>query len=316
MGTRVSDDVVGSGLGPTEVVDRQNAGLTNAVAQSSSRSFWQIFRANVFTLFNAIVATSFILLLALGQWKDALFGVTAVTNAVIGVVQEYKAKRLLDALAILTAPDVRVLRGGETLSIPSAQVVLDDVLVLRTGDQVSADAVVLAAGGLQVDESLLTGESLPVERRPGDTLLSGSSVVAGNAFARATAVGPSSFASGLTAEAKRFSLVHSEIRAATNRVLRFIAISLAPIMLMVINGQMQTLGGWRVALETGSWRLGAVGAVASVIAIVPLGLVLMTSVAFAVGGVRLARQNVLIQELASVEGLARVDVLCLERRAP
>ncbi|WP_253201946.1 HAD-IC family P-type ATPase [Subtercola sp. PAMC28395] len=313
MGARVGDDVVGSGLGPTEVADRQNAGLTNAVAHNSSRSFWQIFRANVFTLFNAIVATSFILLLALGQWKDALFGVTAVTNAIIGVVQEYKAKRLLDALAILTAPDVRVLRAGETLSIPSARVVLDDVLVLRTGDQVSADAVVLAAEGLQVDESLLTGESLAVERRPGDTLLSGSSVVAGNAFARATAVGSASFASGLTAEAKRFSLVHSEIRAATNRVLRWIAIALAPIMLVVINGQMQTLGGWRVALDTGSWRLGAVGAVASVIAIVPLGLVLMTSVAFAVGGVRLARQNVLIQELASVEGLARVDVLCLDK---
>ncbi|MBM7473012.1 HAD-IC family P-type ATPase [Subtercola frigoramans] len=309
----MSDDVVGGGLSPADVADRENAGLTNAVAHSSSRSFWQIFRANVFTLFNAIVATSFILLLALGQWKDALFGVTAVTNAIIGVVQEYKAKRLLDALAILTAPDVRVLRGGETVSIPSARVVRDDVLVLRTGDQVSADALVLAGEGLQVDESLLTGESLAVERRPGDTLLSGSSVVAGNGFARATAVGPASFASGLTAEARRFSLVHSEIRTATNRVLRSIAIALAPIMLVVINGQMQTLGGWRVALETGSWRLGAVGAVASVIAIVPLGLVLMTSVAFAVGGVRLARRNVLIQELASVEGLARVDVLCLDK---
>ncbi|CAN5340743.1 HAD-IC family P-type ATPase [soil metagenome] len=301
------------GLTPDDVAARVRAGLANYVAHSSSRSFWQIFRTNVFTLFNAIVATSFVLLLVLGQWKDALFGFSALTNAVIGIVQEYKAKRLLDALAILNAPEVRVLRGGEVLGIPAAQVVRDDVLMLRAGDQIAADGVVLTADGLQVDESLLTGESVPVDRRRGEPLLSGSSVVGGIGVARATRVGATSFAGGLTAEAKRFSLVNSEIRTALNRVLRWLALALAPIMAIVINGQMQALGGWHVAIGSGSWQLGAVGAVASVIAIVPLGLVLMTSVAFALGGVRLARRNVLIQELASVEGLARVDILCLDK---
>lgn len=301
------------GLTSEDVKARVLAGLANEVPEYSSRSLWQIFRANVLTLFNAIVGGSFILLLLLGQWRDALFGFAAVGNAVIGVVQEYRAKRTLDRLAVLESPRARVLRDGVVRDIAVGCVVRDDVLILRTGDQVTADATVLEGEGLEVDESLLTGESDPVGKFPGAQVLSGSNVVAGQGRARVLSVGADSFASRLTAEAKRFSLVNSEIRNGLNRVLRWITWLLFPVTALVVNGQMQAQGGWDRALGSGTWAAASVGAVASIIAMIPLGLVLLTSVAFAVGGVRLARDKVLIQELAAVEGLARVDILCLDK---
>ncbi|TFC25579.1 HAD family hydrolase [Cryobacterium sp. TMT1-3] len=301
------------GLSGEQVAQRNAAGLTNRFSQASSRSLWEIVRANVLTLFNAIVAGSFILLLVLGQWRDALFGFSAVGNAVIGVVQEYRAKRALDRLAVINTPHARVLRDGTVQDIEVEAVVHEDILVLRVGDQIPADATTIDSESLEIDESLLTGEADPVLKAPVDDVLSGSSVVAGHGLARVTRVGAESFASRLTAEAKRFSLVNSEIRNGLNRVLRWIIWALLPIMLIVVNGQMQAAGGWELAISSGSWRTAVVGAVASIIAMVPLGLVLMTSVAFAVSGVRLARHKVLIQELAAVEVLARVDIICLDK---
>ncbi|ABK04846.1 cation-transporting ATPase E [Arthrobacter sp. PvP102] len=303
----------GNGLSSADVSERVRGGLTNLVSNASSRSLWDIFRANVLTLFNAIVAGSFVLLLALGQWQDALFGFAAVGNAVIGVVQEYRAKKSLDRLAVLNSPHARVLRDGAIQDIPTAEVVLDDVILLFAGDQVPADATVFAANGLEIDESLLTGESNPVDKEAGSEALAGSSVVGGQGRAQVVRVGDDSFAGKLTTAAKRFSLVNSEIRTGLNRVLRWITWGLLPVMAVVVNGEMQAQGGWNQALATGSWKTAAVGAVASVIAMVPLGLVLMASVAFALGGLRLARDKVLIQELAAVEGLARVDMLCLDK---
>lgn len=302
-----------AGLTRGEVVSRLSNGLGNLAPDATSRSLWEIVRANVLTLFNAIVGTSFVLLLLLGRWQDALFGLSAVGNAVIGVVQEYRAKRSLDRLAVLEAPLTRVLRDGKIQEIPTADVVLDDVLVLRPGDQVTADASVLESSGLEADESLLTGESDPVGRDVGTEVLSGSIIVAGRGTARVVRVGAESFASRLTADAKRFSLVNSEIRNSLNRILRWLSWVLLPVALIVANGEMQSRGGWEQAIASGAWTSALVGVIASVIAMVPLGLVLLSSVAFAVGGVRLAANKVLIQELAAVEGLARVDVLCLDK---
>ncbi|GGK92395.1 magnesium-transporting ATPase [Salinibacterium xinjiangense] len=302
-----------TGLPRDAVAERVARGLTNTPSTLSSRSGWGILRDNVFTLFNGIVAGCFILLLTLGQWQDALFGFAAVGNSVIGVVQEYRAKRSLDKFAVLNSPLARVLREDGVTDIQVADIVMDDILVLRAGDQVGADAHVLSSDGLQLDESLLTGESDPVDRAAGSEILAGSSVVSGHGRARVTHVGADTFVSRLTVEAKRFSLVRSEIRGGLNRILRWISWALLPVMLIVVNGQMQVLGGWETAIRTGSWRMGAVGAVAAVIAMIPLGLVLLTSVAFAVAGVRLARQKVLVRELAAVEGLARVDMLCLDK---
>jgi cation-transporting ATPase E len=228
-------------------------------------------------------------------------------------VQEYRAKLSLDRLAVLEAPLARVLRDGSVQEIPTADVVLDDVLVLRAGDQVTADASVLESGGLEADESLLTGESDPVDKEAGAEVLSGSIIVAGRSTARVVRVGADSFSSRLAADAKRFSLVNSEIRNSLDRILRWLTWALLPVALIVANGEMQSRGGWEQAFASGAWTSALVGVIASVIAMVPLGLVLLSSVAFAVGGVRLAGNKVLIQELAAVEGLARVDVLCLDK---
>lgn len=302
-----------NGLSHHDVAARMESGLDNRVPDTTSRSLWQIFRANVFTLFNAIVGTSFLVLLLLGRWQDALFGLSAAGNAVIGVVQEFRAKRSLDRLAVMDAPRARVMRDGQIQEIATADVVRDDVLVLRAGDQVTADASVLESSGLEADESLLTGESDPVGKDHGTDVLSGSIIIAGHGKARVVRVGAESFASRLTADARRFSLVNSEIRNSLNRVLRWIAWAILPVAAIVVNGDLQARGGWQHAIATGTWTAALVGVIASVIAMVPLGLVLLTSVAFAVGGLRLASHGVLIQELAAVEGLARVDVLCMDK---
>ncbi|CAM3042019.1 Calcium-transporting ATPase [Arthrobacter ulcerisalmonis] len=301
------------GLSTLEVTARVKGGLTNVAPNHSSRSLWGIFRSNVLTLFNGIVAGSFVLLLLIGQWQDALFGFAAVGNALIGVVQEFRAKRSLDRLAILNAPRARVRRNGLIEDVDIQDVVLDDVLILRAGDQVPADAALLFAVGLEADESLLTGESAAANKIMGSEVLSGSIIVSGNGEAIVTRVGMDSYVGRLTSEAKRFTLVHSEIRQDLNRFLGWITLALIPIIPIVANSQMQSHGGWQVALSTGAWKDGAIGAIAGIIAMIPLGLVLMSSVAFAVSAVTMARQKVLVQELASVEGLARVDVLCLDK---
>lgn len=301
------------GLSAAEAAQLAAEGKANLAPSDSSRSLWSILRANVFTLFNAIVLGGFALLVVIGQWKDAIFGFSAVANAIIGVVQEWRAKKSLDELALLNAPRAVVIRDGARSELAREEVVLGDLIVLAAGDQVPADAEVLEGTGLSIDESLLTGESDPVEKAPGDPVLAGSAVVTGHGLAAVAKVGRDTFAARLTVEAKRFSLVDSEIRNGLNRLLRWITWLLAPVLLLVVNAQMQNVGGWVQAIATGAWRQAAVGAIGAAIAMVPLGLVLMTSVAFAVGAVKLARQQVLVQELPAVEGLARVDVICFDK---
>lgn len=302
-----------TGLTSAEVAERRADGRTNDYTPPSSRSIGSILRANVLTLFNGIIAGCFVALLLLGRWQDALFGLSALANAIIGTVQEYRAKRSLDKLALLSAPLARVRRDGEEQQVAVADVVLDDLLEVRPGDQVTADALVVSSNRLQLDESLLTGESDPVDKLPGDRLLSGSVVVAGEGAARVDRVGAESYANQLASEAKRFSLVTSELRSSIDRVLRWITWAIGPLTLLVLNAQMVAAGGWADALETGEWRQAAVDTVASVVSMIPLGLVLMTSIAFAVGAVKLSSRKVLVQELAAVEGLARVDIICLDK---
>jgi cation-transporting ATPase E len=301
------------GLSTAEVAERVAAGQTNAFVQDTSRSVWSIVRANVLTLFNGIILACFIVLFAIGRWQDALFGFSAIANAVIGSVQEYRAKRALDRLALLNAPHARVLREGSEAEVSLDDVVLDDTLVLRAGDQVPADGLVAGSQGLQVDESMLTGESDAVEKSEGDRVLSGSVVVAGEGTAVVDRVGADSFANSLAAEAKRFSLVASELRSSIDRVLKWVTWFVGPVALLVLNAQMLAQGGWAEASASGAWRDAATATIAAVVAMVPLGLVLMTSITFAVGAVKLARQQVLVQELPAVEGLARVDIICLDK---
>ena len=301
------------GLSIAEVRSRTELGQTNVMPSDTGRSFWRIMQANLFTLFNLIVGGSFALLLVLGYWQDALFGFFVIANVVIGVAQEFRAKLTLSRLAVLNAPKARVLRDGEIVEIRVGEVVLDDIFVLSAGDQVTADAEVIESHGLDIDESLLTGEADPVSSPRGRELMSGSTVVAGSGLAKVIRVGADSYAARITAEAKQFSLVRSELRTGIAKIIKWITIILLPVGALVVNGQMQALGGWEVAIATGAWREATVASAASLIAMIPQGLVFMTSVALAVGAVKLARHEVLVQELAAVEGLARVDMLCLDK---
>ncbi|MFD5277983.1 HAD-IC family P-type ATPase [Pseudarthrobacter sp. NPDC058362] len=301
------------GLTGGEVLERTSTGRVNRVPFAVSRTIWQIVRANVLTLFNGIVAGSFLLLFLLDQWRDALFGLSAVGNSVIGIVQEYRAKRSLDQLAILHAAKTNVLRDGTKQKIPAECLVPDDLVVLSAGDQVTADLELTDGSYLEVDESFLTGESEPVEKGPGGQLLSGTLILGGSGLARVVKVGQDTFAYRLASEARRFSLVTSEIRKGLERVFTVVTWLLLPTALLLINAQVHHQGGWAETQETGQWTVATVAAVAGVLAMIPLGLLLLTSVAFAVGGLRLARRKVLVQELAAVEVLARVDVLCLDK---
>jgi cation-transporting ATPase E len=307
------DELIANGLSSDQAAERVELGLTNAQNNDSSRSFASILRANLFTLFNSVVGICFFTLLILGQWKDALFGTIVILNILIGVVQEYRSKRALDRLAVMNAPLARVRRDGHSLELPVSEVVLDDLLELRAGDQVVADAVVLNCQNLELDESLLTGESDAVEKVELSEVMAGSGVAAGKGLARVIRVGSETYASKLTLEARRFSLVNSELRNALNQIVKWITWLLLPVIAIVMNGQMMAHGGWTQAIASGAWVAGIVGAIAAVISMIPQGLVLLTSIAFAVAAVKLARNQVLVQELAAVEGLARVDVICFDK---
>ena len=296
------------GLSAAEVAERVARGAVNRVKDRTSRSVASIVRENVLTLFNAIIVGASIIVLLFGDLRDGIFGGVMIINAVIGIVSELRAKRTLDSLAIVDAPQASVLRDGTLSVIPARDVVLDDVIELALGDQVSVDGTVLASAGLEIDESLLTGESRPVKKKEGDQLLAGTSVVAGSGRMVATAVGERVYAQGLSEQARAFTRTVSEIQVSINRVLQVVSVMLLPVVAMTFYSQNRIAGG-----SGGDWREALVLSVASVIGMIPQGLVLLTSMNFAIGSATLARRGVLVQELPAVEVLARVDCLCLDK---
>jgi cation-transporting ATPase E len=239
-----------------------------------------------------------------GELKDSLFGIVLVLNTAIGVVQELWAKRSLDHLATLNAPRATVRRDGAEVEIGVAELVLDDLIVLGPGDQISVDGEVVTESGLEVDESLLTGESDPIAKDTGDEVQSGTFVAVGSGVMRATRVGAETGAARLGAEAKAFSLVRSELRDSINRLITWIGWIMIPAAVLLVTAQVRADLSFTRAVQA---------SVAGLVAMVPEGLVLLTSVAFAVGAGRLARRRVLTQELAAIEGLARVDTICLDK---
>ena len=292
------------GLSSADVAHRRSDGRTNDVPNPTSRTISQIIKANIFTPFNLLLGILLVIILAVGEYRDALFGFVLVGNALIGIVQEVRSKRSLDALAVLNAPQATVRRDGVDESIASKDVVLDEIIVLMLGDQIVVDGEVLESTNLEIDESLLTGEAEPVDKATNDTVMSGSFVVAGSGIMRATAVGANSYAFRLSSEARRFSLVKSELRTGINRVIAIVGWMMIPVALILITSQLATHDGFVAAVQ---------GSVAGLVAMVPEGLVLLTSIAFAVGATRLASKKVLTQELAAIEGLARVDTICLDK---
>jgi len=291
------------GLSADTVAERIAAGLGNDAGERSSRTYGEIVRANVFTRFNAILGTMIVIILVVGSPIDALFAWIVIVNSLIGIVQEVRAKRTLDRLAVLAAPHARVVRAGVTVEVAVGDVVLDDLVALTVGDQVPADGIVSVVLGLEVDESLLTGESDPIDKRTGDEVLSGSFVVAGSGTFQATRVGADAYARSLAAEARRFTVARSEITDSINRLLRYIQWALFPTALVLLVRQLAKVSAAKALTSL----------VAAVVGMVPEGLVLLTSLAFGIAAVTLARRRVLVQELPAVEGLARVDVVCLDK---
>jgi cation-transporting ATPase E len=292
------------GLDLAAVRDRTERGLTNAAEERTSRTFKEILRANIFTRFNAILGTMLVIIVVVGPFQDALFGVVLVANALIGITQEWRAKRALDRLAVLNVARARVVRDGELREVRLAEVVLDDLIELRAGDQVPADSVVRSSDGLEVDESLLTGEAESVVKTVDSEVLSGSVVVAGSGRAQAVRVGTDAYARRLAAEARRFTLVRSELGQGIDRILRLVTWVLPIAAILLAFSQFQGHHSVRTSMS---------GIVAGVVAVVPEGLVLLSSLALAIATLALARRRVLVQELPAVEGLARVDVVCLDK---
>ncbi len=292
------------GLTHEQVAERRARGQVNDVSVVPSRTVGQIVRANVLTRFNALLGSLLVVILIVGPIQDALFGFVLIANAGIGIYQELRAKRTLDSLAVLTAPHARVVREGQVSEVPLDGCVLDDVLALQPGDQIVVDGEVLESSGLEVDESLLTGESEPVLKAPGDEVLSGSFVAAGDGRFCATRVGKQAYAAQLAQQGRRFGLTRSELRSGIDKILRIVTWLLIPTAALLVFSQLRSNASVGEAVRR---------SVAGTVAMVPEGLVLLTSVAFAVSVVRLARRQVLVQELPAVEVLARVDVLCIDK---
>ena len=302
-----------NGLNAAQVAERVSAGRTNEYRERTSRSAAQILRANVFTIFNGILGVALVLVLALGHWADALFGFVLLLNTATGTLAEIRAKRALDRLAVLETPRAVVLRDGTETEVAVGEVVIDDVVRLRAGQQVPADGEVLISDGLEIDESILTGESRPVRPVSGAQVMSGTTVTAGTGLFRTTAVGEDAYAHRLAREARRYSLVVSELQAGTNRVLHWISWVIVPVALVLVWSQLRLSGSIAETWSSGAWRHAVVAGIAGVVSMVPQGLVLLTSVNFATASLSLARRNVLVQELPAVEVLARVDTLCLDK---
>ena len=292
------------GLTDAEVGERVAAGQVNVTPEPPGRTLGQIIVSNVFTVVNAIMLTLFALVLIAGSPRDGLFVGVVVSNSVIGIVQEVRARRELRRLEVVSESKVAVVRDGVVVDVGHDDVVLDDVIQLRLGGQVVVDGEVVDSVGLRLDESMLTGESLPVDKGLGDEVLSGSFVVAGSGAIVATAVGADSYASGLATEAKRFTATTSILRQGIDRILRWLTVIIPAASIFLFIRLLDAEDRWQDAL---------IGTVAAAVAMVPDGLVLLTSLAFMAGVIALARRNALAKQLSTVEVLARVDVLCLDK---
>lgn len=294
-----------SGLSAEQVKRRFAQGENNYKVESSTLSVSEIVRSNVCTYFNLVFAVIAVLLAIVGAWSDMLFLPIIVANTCIGIIQEVHSKKVLDKLSILNAPHAVVIRDGKRQEIPADQLVLDDIVEFSAGSQIPADAKVVS-GELQVNESLITGESDEIEKREGDSLLSGSFVVSGKACARLEKVGKDSYISKLTLQATKSKKgEQSEMIRSLNYLIMVMGIIIIPIGIALF---VQSF-----IYNEGTFHDSITSMVAAIIGMIPEGLYLLTSVALAVSSVRLAQKKVLIHDMKCIETLARVNVLCVDK---
>lgn len=293
------------GLTSAQVSQRILDGCVNTPVEPPSKSKKEIIHDNVFTYFNLIFAVLAVLLIVVGSFRNLTFLPVIIANTVIGIVQQLRSKKVLDDLNVLNAPQARVIRDGKESVIPASELVLDDVVVFTAGGQIPADGIVLA-GEVQVNESLITGESDEITKKPGDHLLSGSFIVSGKCFGRMEAVGEHSYISKLTMEAKAVKEVAaSEMMQSLNKLVKWVGIIIIPVGVTLVVQQF--------VYEGATFRDSVISMVAAVLGMIPEGLYLLASVALVVSVLRLAKKKVLVHEMACIETLARVDVLCVDK---
>lgn len=307
------------GLSAVEVKSRMESGRSNVVDQCSSRSLGDIIKANIFTRFNFLItALAIVVLLAGGGIVNALFFCVLIVNAVIGVAQEWRAKKILDKAAILVEPQSTVIRDGSEQIIASSDIVVDDVIKLSLGDQVPVDGVVLSSSDLEINESLLTGESDPVVKNAKSKVMSGSMVVAGSGYIKATKVGQESYSANLTRNARQYKTAKSEIVDSTNQLLKWISWSLVVVVPILVVGifirRDLTIdhSSIRAVLDSISGD-GVMRIITPIVGMIPEGLVLLTSTAFMLAAVKLVRNRALVQQMPAVETLARVNTILLDK---
>ncbi|WP_405925041.1 HAD-IC family P-type ATPase [Streptomyces sp. NBC_00035] len=293
------------GLSAAEVAERVARGEVNDVPVRSSRSVSEIVRANVFTRFNAIIGVLWLIMLFVAPFQDSLFGYVILANTGIGIIQEWRAKKTLDSLAVIGEAKPTVRRDGVAAQVSTSEIVLGDLIEIGPGDKIVVDGACVEADGLEIDESLLTGEADPVIKQAGDQVMSGSFVVAGGGAFTATKVGREAYAAQLAEEASRFTLVHSELRTGISTILKYVTWMMIPTAIGLIISQL--------VVKQNDFKDSVARTVGGIVPMVPEGLVLLTSVAFAIGVIRLGRKQCLVQELPAIEGLARVDTVCLDK---
>ncbi|MGJ4109989.1 HAD-IC family P-type ATPase [Corynebacterium macclintockiae] len=292
------------GLTAAEVAERKKLGQVNTHGKGTGRSVAQILRANIFTRVNAILGVLCAIVLSTGSIINAAFGLLIIANSAVGVIQELRAKKTLDQLRIVGESEPTVIRDGEEKAIPQHEVVLGDIIKLRPGDEIVVDGTVLS-GSVRVDESQLTGEADAISKGEGDEILSGSIVNEGTAIFRADKVGEAAYAARLASQASEFSLTDSVLMNGINSILKVITWLLIPTGILTIWTQL-------VRSDTGL-RESILSMAAAIVPMVPEGLVLMTSIAFAAGVIRLGKYKALVNELVAIEGLARVNTVCTDK---
>lgn len=293
-----------SGLNEQQVAKRKSQHLLNEQVQRITKSYQEIFRDNICTLFNLINAILAGLIIYVGSYRNLMFLGVAISNLAIGIFQEVRSKRVLDKLSLINESKITVMRDGVQTDIHMEELVLDDIMVLKSGAQVCSDAII-KEGRLELNESNVNGESDVIVKQQGDFIYSGSYILAGNAYAQVENVGHDNYASRIMKEAKVLKKHKSELRDSLNFIIKYIGIAIIPIGVLLFLKQYYLLDY--------SFAESVVPTVSALIGMIPEGLVLLTSVALAVGSISLAKQHTLVQELYCIETLARVDTLCLDK---
>lgn len=294
-----------NGLSSSEVASRVQKGQVNISQESITKTEKEIVLSHVVTYFNFLNLFLAILILLTGKWTNLAFMGVVITNTIIGIYQELKAKKIVDKLTLMTMSTVKAYRDGQEKVIPIDEVVLDDVMLIENGQQICADSVVLESNGLEVNESLLTGESNPIVKKNNDQVMSGSFVVAGEAIVKVMHVGNDNYSTQLIHKAKHRHSATSEMKDSIEKIIKVVGVMIIPVGIILFRSQ--------YAIYSNDWSMAVVKTVGGVIGMIPEGLVLLTSVSFIVGVERLARKKALIQEMEAIEALARLDVICLDK---